>query len=154
LTVADTDQSIRFYRDALRIPVEPGAFGSDQAAALGLKPEQVRVSSGRFPGSPTALELLEVKGGPRTPVKPRPQDPGAIRLSMRVRDLDTAVSKVKAAGATIMSSGDITATVNGARRRIVVSDPDGIFVQFDPLPAPSVAQGQGGGGRAAGLRLD
>jgi hypothetical protein len=58
LTVIDTAQSIRFYRDALRIPVEPGAFGSDQAAVLGLKPEQVRVSIGQFPGSPTALELL------------------------------------------------------------------------------------------------
>ncbi|HEV3304114.1 MAG TPA: VOC family protein [Planctomycetaceae bacterium] len=152
LTVIDTAQSIRFYRDALRIPVEPGAFGSDQAAVLGLKPEQVRVSIGQFPGSPTALELLEVKGTPRTPIKPHPQDPGAIRLSMRVRDLDTAVSKVNAAGATIMSAGDITATVNGARRRVVVSDPNGIFVQLDPLPTPSVAQGQRGGAGAAGPR--
>jgi predicted enzyme related to lactoylglutathione lyase len=152
LTVAATDQSIRFYRDALRIPVEPGTFGSDQAAVLGLKPEQVRISIGQFPGSPTALELLEVRGVTRTPIKPHPQDPGAIRLSMRVRDLDTAVSKVKAAGATIMSSGDITATTNGVRRRLVVSDPNGIFVQFDPLPAPSVAQGQGGGGGGAGPR--
>jgi catechol 2,3-dioxygenase-like lactoylglutathione lyase family enzyme len=150
LNVIDTDQSIRFYRDALKIPVEPGAFGSDHAAVLGLKPAQVRVSSGLFPGSPTALELLEVKGVPRTAIKPRPQDPGAIRLSVRVRDTDTAISKTKAAGATVMSSGDITATVNGARRRLVVSDPNGFFVQFDPLPTASVAQGGGAG--AAGPR--
>ena len=71
---------------------------------------------------------------------------------MRVRDLDTAVSKVNAAGATIMSAGDITATVNGARRRVVVSDPNGIFVQLDPLPTPSVAQGQRGTAGAAGQR--
>lgn len=55
---------------------------------------------------------------------------------MRVRDLDTAIGNVKAAGATIVSSGDITVPVNGARRRVVVSDPNGVFVQFDPLPAP------------------
>lgn len=142
LTVADTNQSIRFYRDALRIPVEPGTFGSDHAAVLGFRSEQVRVSSGQFPGSPTALELLEVQGVERMPMKPRSQDPGAIRLSMRVRDMDTAISNFKAAGAMMVSSGDITAMVNGARRRVVVSDPNGVFVQVDPLPVPGARSGR------------
>ena len=130
--VADLDKSIEFYHDVLGLDL-PGApasraWGTDPALLnfLGTPTAQVRFTTARIPGSTIGVEMVDFKDIDRKPVQPRLQDPGAVRLILLVRDLDTMLSRLKKANVAFVKQG-------GA----VVKDPDGHFIEFvqpDPLP--------------------
>jgi catechol 2,3-dioxygenase-like lactoylglutathione lyase family enzyme len=60
------------------------------------------------------------------PFLPRIQDPGAGFLSVWVRDLDSLLADMKAAGVQIVSAGGKPVEMEGSRR-IIVRDPSGGF---------------------------
>jgi catechol 2,3-dioxygenase-like lactoylglutathione lyase family enzyme len=79
-------------------------------------------------------------------VRPNLQDIGAATLALQVRDMEKVMAKVKASGATIVTSGGTpvnpTGNPSSKFREIVVRDPDGFFVELqqpDPLPAAAAA---------------
>jgi hypothetical protein len=65
--------------------------------------------------------MFEFKDAPRTPFRPRAQDPGAVFLSVWVSDLDALLVRMKAAGIEIVTRGGLPVTVSHAGRFDVVS---------------------------------
>jgi catechol 2,3-dioxygenase-like lactoylglutathione lyase family enzyme len=105
-----------------------------------------RAATFRIPNATFGFELTEFTGGPRRPVRPNIQDPGAATLALQVRDIEKAMAKVMAAGAPIVTAGGVplnpTGNPNSKLREIVVRDPDGFFVELqqpDPLPASAAS---------------
>jgi catechol 2,3-dioxygenase-like lactoylglutathione lyase family enzyme len=140
MTVADTDQTLRVYRDLLKFQPQVGEFGTSPLLDLmGLKGAQLRLTSAQIPGSTLRMEFVEVKGVERAPIRPRLQDPGATRLQVRVRDLDSTITKLKASGAPVVSSGGEPATLQGGLRAAIMPDPNGLYfvlIQAQPPRNP------------------
>jgi predicted enzyme related to lactoylglutathione lyase len=128
MTVADTEQTMRVYRDQLQFQPQVGEFGTIPLLDLmGLKGSQLRLTNAQVPGSPLRLEFIEIKGVDRTPIRPRLQDPGATRFQLRLRDLDATIGKLKTSGSAVVSTGGAPATLNGGIRAAIMPDPNGIF---------------------------
>ena len=106
--VTDLDKSIAFYRDVLGLELPGGS------QPFGAKPEimqlgntigaQNRIAVLRVPGSTLGVELIEYKDIDRKPGHPRFQDPGAANLTLRVRDIDSVMARVKTAGAKVLTA--------------------------------------------------
>jgi len=90
------------------------------------------------PGSALRIEFVEIKGVERSAIRPRIQDPGAARLQIRVKDLDSTIGKLKASGSTVMSAGGIPAMLQGGIRAAIMPDPDGLY--FVLIQAPPRAE--------------
>jgi hypothetical protein len=100
-TVADTEQTMKVYRDVLQFQPQIGVFTNLPLLDLmGLKGAQLRLTNAQIPGSPLRLEFIELKGTAGTPIRPRLQDPGATRFQVRLRDVDATIGKLRAAGST------------------------------------------------------
>jgi catechol 2,3-dioxygenase-like lactoylglutathione lyase family enzyme/predicted enzyme related to lactoylglutathione lyase len=127
-TIADTDQTMRVYRELLQFQPQVGEFSNIPLLDLmGLKGAQLRLTNAQVPGSPLRLEFIELKGAAGTPIHPRLQDPGATRFQLRLRDLDGTIAKLKSAGSSVISSGAAPATLNGGIRAAIMPDPNGVF---------------------------
>jgi len=143
-TVADMDRSIAFYKDAMGLAINAPPFGAAPTDRLSLR-ENLNVTTNtpgatfrptyfRIPGHPDwGLELLQFGNIARTPVQPRMQDPGASILMLQVRDLDAMLSKLKAGGATVVSSGGSPVNMPGKVRSILLKDLDGMYIELDQL---------------------
>jgi catechol 2,3-dioxygenase-like lactoylglutathione lyase family enzyme len=145
-TVADLDDALALYRDALlggssTIEVTPPYTTSLPVTEVLALPRdtQWRYSTLTVPTSGLALELIEYQGNHR----PRPfdiADPGATRIQLRVADIDAAAAALVAAGGTFVSTGGRPIDLPAGERTIragVVRDPDGLFVVLiDSPPAP------------------
>src|SRR5262245_19735174 len=89
--VADLDKSIAFYHDVLGLDLPANtasrAWSSDSALLnfLGVPTSQIRFLTARIPGTTIGVEIVDFKDIDRKPVRPRPQDPGAVRLILFVR---------------------------------------------------------------------
>jgi predicted enzyme related to lactoylglutathione lyase len=134
ITIADTDQTVKFYRDLLGFQLRVGdSFNANQlmAETAGTPGAQFRQSSGNIPGTMTRLTFIEFKGIDRKPLNTRVQDPGTAILQLRVRDVDDAVKTLKAGGATVISTGGVPVTL-GNRRLAIVRDPNNLFLELLP----------------------
>jgi predicted enzyme related to lactoylglutathione lyase len=137
LTVADTEQTMKVYRDVLQIVPQIGEFGTIPLVDLmGLKGAQLRLTNLLIPGSPVRMEFVELKNAGGTPIRPRLQDPGATRFQLRLRDLDATIARLKAAGSTVVSSGGEPATLQGGVRAAIMPDPNGLFFVLIQAPPP------------------
>ncbi len=134
ITVADMSRTVGFYRDLLGFPLRVGeSFNRSKlmAETAGTPGARFRQSSGIIPGSATRLTFIEFKDIDRKPLHARVQDPGAAILQLRVRDVDDAVKKLKAGGATVISTGGVPVSL-GNRRLAIVRDPDNLFLELLP----------------------
>jgi catechol 2,3-dioxygenase-like lactoylglutathione lyase family enzyme len=136
--VANLDRSIEFYRDGLGLEMTgapgPRAFSANAVVSslYDAPGAQSRVASFKIPGSQMAVEIVEFQGLNATPVRPRFFDPGAITLTLPVKDLEeveTRLHRIKGLEWISASMGVVT-----------VSDPDGIFVALTQ-PRPGRAGG-------------
>ena len=141
VTVADTDRAASVYRDVLQMQPQIGSFGTIPLLDLmGLKGAQLRLTTMQVPGSALRLEFIELKGVARTPVRPRIQDPGATRLQIRVKDIESTIGKLKTAGSTVISTGGAPITLPGGVRAAIMPDPDGLYfvlIQAAPRVEPA-----------------
>jgi catechol 2,3-dioxygenase-like lactoylglutathione lyase family enzyme len=129
LTVADTDRTVRVYRDLLQMPLQVGSFGTIPLLDLmGLWGAQIRLTTAQVPGSTLRLEFIELKGVAAAAVHPRLQDPGAARQQLRVKDLDTTIAGLKTAGSTIVSAGGAPVALQGGVRAAIMPDPDNLYL--------------------------
>ncbi|HVV43686.1 MAG TPA: hypothetical protein VHC72_00725, partial [Bryobacteraceae bacterium] len=101
------------------------------AETAGAPGARFRQSPATIPGSATRLTFIEFKDIDRKPLHARVQDPGAAILQLRVRDVDDAVKKLKAGGATVISTGGVPVSL-GTRRLAIVRDPDNLFLELLP----------------------
>lgn len=132
ITIADTDQTVKFYRD-LGFQLRSGEFNGNQlmAATAGTPGAQFRQSSGQIPGSAVRVTFIEFKDIGRKPLRTRVQDPGTALVQLRVRDIDAAIEKMKAAGGTMISAGGVPVTM-GTRKLAIVRDPNNLFLELLP----------------------
>ena len=107
---------------------------------MGLKGSQVRLTTAQVPGSALRMEFVEIKGADRTPIRPRIQDPGATRLQIRVKDLDSTIGKLKASGSSVVSAGGVPATLQGGIRAAIMPDTDGLYFVLIQAPPPRIEQ--------------
>jgi catechol 2,3-dioxygenase-like lactoylglutathione lyase family enzyme len=138
LAVADTARAARVYRDQLQMQPQIGDPGAGPLLDLmGLKRGKVRLTTVDVPGSTLKLELVEVSGVSRTPMRARLQDPGATRLQVRVKDIDATIAALKAGGSSVVSTGGVPVTLQGGVRAAIMPDADGLFfvlIQAAPRP--------------------
>src|SRR5262249_53163171 len=107
LTVANTDQAMRIYRDQLGLTPQTQDFFIDQNVddLLNTPGAQIRHSTAQVPGSALSLEFIEFKNIDRKPIAARIQDPGATRLQLRVRNTDATVKALRTAGGEVITTG-------------------------------------------------
>ena len=92
------------------------------------------MATGTLPGTNMTLEFLEITGVSRSPLDARIQDPGAARLQLSVRNLETALQTLSAAGpSTVVSTGGRIIQQPGSRV-VVVSDLNGLFLVLTDRP--------------------
>ncbi len=135
--VADMDQALAFYRDALGLEVTMSQpFGPNPAIErLGNTPGgQSRFAALKVPGSTLGVELIEYKDIERRPQRPRFYDPGAANLALRVRDVDALFARaMKVPGAKVITAAGKPVTIetpNGMLHVVFLQDPDGFVVEL------------------------
>jgi catechol 2,3-dioxygenase-like lactoylglutathione lyase family enzyme len=134
LNVTNIEQSLTLYRDVMGLevvtpPGQPRAAGAlvSEPGAL-LKTVVLGVPGGTF-----RLELVEWTGTPLKPQQQRIQDPGAVMLAMRVRDIDATLGGVRTLGLRVLTSGGapvVGQDSGGPRKTVMVRDWDGFVVEF------------------------
>lgn len=126
--VGNLDRSIEFYHDALGLEMTgapgPRVFSANAVVSslYDAPGAQSRVASFKIPDSVMAVEIVEFQGLHAKPAGARFFDPGAITLSLSVQDLEatkTRLSRIKGLEWISASMG-----------RVMVRDPDGIFVEL------------------------
>jgi predicted enzyme related to lactoylglutathione lyase len=135
-TVADTEQTMRVYRDLLKFQPQVGELTMPLLDLMGIKGGQLRLTNAQVPGSPLRMEFVEVKGVASTPIRPRLQDPGATRFQLRLRDLDTTIARLRTVGSAVVSTGGVPATLTGGIRAAIMPDPNGVFFVLIQAAAP------------------
>jgi len=131
IAVADTDASLKFYRDllGLRVVGESENCGTEQEHLNSVFGARLRITSLRAPTGP-GIELLEYLS-PRD-ARPFPVDEHANDLIHRQTELHTedeeaAIASLRSAGTRFVSSGNVSFGEHelGFNRGFVVRDPDG-----------------------------
>jgi catechol 2,3-dioxygenase-like lactoylglutathione lyase family enzyme len=147
--VANLEKSIAFYREALGLELDAGPAPLSNStllaqAAASAPRAKARSASFIIPGSEMKFVLIEFSGIERRTVRQHLYDPGVVRFSIQVRDIDTAFARVKPYGIAVPTSGGgpvFTQLPRNKTRAVMMQDPDGFvfeFVQADPLPASDV----------------
>jgi len=101
---------------------------------------EVRYVVLKVPGSTMGVELIEYRGIERRPVAPRFQDPGAANLTVGVRDIDGTLTRLKNAGARVISTGGVPVAIGGRSRNVFLQDLDGFVIELgqpNEPPAPT-----------------
>jgi catechol 2,3-dioxygenase-like lactoylglutathione lyase family enzyme len=139
ITVADTNDTLRLYRDKFGFTTKVGSFRSDSTRLrlMGLDKAEFRITETAVPNVPDQLlEFIEFKGIDRKPLRGRISDPGSSRIQLRVRDLPTAIREFQAVGGVVTSTGGRAVMVDKIPS-VIVRDMNNIFVIMQqPAPAP------------------
>ena len=133
-TVSDTDRMMRVFKDALGFAPETSAFLSDKARLdlMATPGAQYRRTTATVPGSSLRVEFFEFRGIDRKPVQSTTRDPGTPVLRLRVRDIDTTLKSLGAAGVKVWSAGGepvFVGNANGGQRFAITSAPDNLYIQ-------------------------
>jgi predicted enzyme related to lactoylglutathione lyase len=138
IMVADTDKTMRLYKDALGFePQASTAFDGNKLLTdtVGTPGAQFKRSVARIPGTMVTMAFLEFKDIDRRPIKTRTQDPGQPILQLRVRDVDAVAKAWKAAGGEIVSTNGEPVTM-GTNKIVLLRDPNGLMLEILPAPLP------------------
>jgi catechol 2,3-dioxygenase-like lactoylglutathione lyase family enzyme len=123
IVVGDTEAGLRFYRDALGLPVTGTGenWGPEQERLNNVADARLRITMLRAPAGPgiELLEYLTPRDGRPAPSDARPSDLAHWRIVLR-GDVDRAAAKVKTAHPLVL----------GFARGFTVRDPDGHAVEL------------------------
>jgi catechol 2,3-dioxygenase-like lactoylglutathione lyase family enzyme len=132
-TVADSEESVRFYNELLGFDFKLGAaFNTNQemAATAGAPGASFRQSQARIPGTSVPITLIEFKDIERKTLSARTQDPGTTVLQLIVRDVAALTAKLAAAGVPIVSIGGKPVEVAPGLDISIVRDPNGMLLEL------------------------
>lgn len=131
IVVADTDSSLKFYRNllGLRLAGESENFGSEQEHLNNVFGAHLRITSLRPQFGPgiELLEYLSPRSGQPFPSDERSNDIVHRQTEVVASDAQAAAHKLIAAHTKFVSSGVVTESDGqlGFRRGLLVRDPDG-----------------------------
>jgi len=141
IVVADTDASLRFYRDVLGLAVAGRSenHGDEQARLNGVEGAHLRITTLRAARGPGVelLQYLAPTDGRPYPADARPNDLVHWQTTVLAPELDDVASAVRAAGATVVSraAGELAGSRLGLARALLVRDPDGhALLLAEPRP--------------------
>jgi catechol 2,3-dioxygenase-like lactoylglutathione lyase family enzyme len=136
IVVADTDASVRFYRDlGFTVSGESENFGIEQEQLNNVDGAHVRITGLRAPAGGPGLELLEYlapRDGRAYPADERANDLVHWQTELSTTRTEAAVRTLATARAAALSPGVVTlpdATL-GFRRGYAFRDPDGHVMQL------------------------
>lgn len=141
VTIADTDATLRLYRDQLGFRPEVGAFTgeSSRRALMGTPDAEFRVTSSRVPGNPLqVLEFIEFRNIERRALHTRIQDPGSAKIQFHVGDIAAAIAAFKESGGTVATSGGTSMIYRGGPT-VIIRDLNNIFVNLQQIAPPAAA---------------
>jgi catechol 2,3-dioxygenase-like lactoylglutathione lyase family enzyme len=131
IVVADTEASLRFYRDVLGLALAGASenHGEEQAQLNGVERAHLRITTLRAARGPgiELLEYLEPRDGRPYPSDARPNDLLHWQTTLVAPALEEAVRAAGAAGARLVSRGiaDVGRSRLGHARATLLRDPDG-----------------------------
>ena len=135
LTVEDAARTMRRYQElGLAGTMNMIPESNDGLMKMfGLKADaQYRLAAMDVPASGLKLEFIDFKGVDRKTVRANLQDPGSTRMQIQVRDVDAAITVLKAAGGVVVSTGGGTVDLPGrggaVTKTAIVRDPDNLFL--------------------------
>ena len=136
IVVADTEQSTRFYRDALGFQVAGHSenYGTEQEHLNNVFGARLRITSLRAGAGP-AIELLEYLAptdGRPYPADERPNDLVHWQTRIAVRDPEALAGSLLESATQFISAGVVTTDKAelGFRKSLLARDPDGHALQF------------------------
>jgi catechol 2,3-dioxygenase-like lactoylglutathione lyase family enzyme len=142
ITIKDTDETVRFYRDIFGFEFQTGTWVADKAFtdAAGLPSAQYRKSTATITSTTLQMEFYEYRGIDRTPMKAVIHDPGVAIMRLMVKDINATIKGVRAAGMPIVNwSGEPTIQI--AFWFFMGRDPNNFFFQMQqPAQAPRPPQ--------------
>jgi catechol 2,3-dioxygenase-like lactoylglutathione lyase family enzyme len=136
IVVADTESSLRFYRDALGLTVagESENYGPEQEWLNNVFGARLRITTLRAPAGPGVelLEYLTPRDGRPTPVDLKANDLAHWQVRLVVSDASAAYRVAREAQASLVSGGGIVVSDPrlGFRRGVLLRDPDGHAVEL------------------------
>jgi catechol 2,3-dioxygenase-like lactoylglutathione lyase family enzyme len=136
-TVADSEESVRFYNELLGFNFTLGAeFNSNQqmAATAGAPGASFRQSSATIPGTSVPMTLIEFKDIQRKELSGRTQDPGTSILQLVVRDVTQLTKKLKDAGVPVVTTGGEPVEVAPGLKISLVRDPNNMLLELIERP--------------------
>jgi catechol 2,3-dioxygenase-like lactoylglutathione lyase family enzyme len=140
IVVADTDASLKFYRDTLGLKIagESENYGTEQEHLNNVFGARLRITALRAASGPGVelLEYLAPRDGRVRPPDSKANDLMHWETRVVASGVETAARSLRAAKATFVSSGVIV-TASGAGvpdRRVVVRDPDGHAIHLTEFP--------------------
>jgi catechol 2,3-dioxygenase-like lactoylglutathione lyase family enzyme len=137
-SVANLDRSIAFYQDGVGLTLDPlPGFPSGSSPELGVLTHApgatVRAATLRVPGGDVRLTLVQFSGVDARPVRQRLQDPGSVKLVVRVKDMDAAFARVRDRIGGVYTDGGAPIRPEGpaaVNRAVIMRDPDGYPLEF------------------------
>jgi lactoylglutathione lyase len=134
VTVRDLEESLRFYRDALRLEVETlrRTDGKNAAPIVGFEADRIASAMLRIPGTDARVELVEYQGIERHSASCRPCDFGSGHFSLFVDDADALYQRLLDHGFTIRGSDVVTVSwgPHAGAKVMYAIDPDGYHVEL------------------------
>lgn len=133
LTVADTDESIRFYNELLGFDFTRGAGfvdNPDMANTAGAPGASFLQSRATIPGTTIPMVLIEFRDIARKTLSGRTQDPGTTVLQLEVQDVDALTAKLAAAGVSIVSKNGKPAEPFPGLKIVIVRDPNNMLLEL------------------------
>jgi catechol 2,3-dioxygenase-like lactoylglutathione lyase family enzyme len=131
ITIRDTDETVRFYRDIFGFEFQTGTWVTDKAFtdAAGLPAAQYRKSTTTITSTNLEMEFYEYRGIDRTPMKALIHDPGVAIMRLMVKDINATIKGVRTAGMPIVNwSGEPTIQI--AFWFFMGRDPNNFFFQM------------------------
>ena len=137
IVVADTDASVKFYRDLLgmRVAGESENYGTEQEHLNNVFGARLRITALRSAGGPgiELLEYLAPRDGRPFPLDEHANDLVHRQTMLVTRDADSTARQLGSAKIQFVSSG-VIANQNGQlgfSKAFVVRDPDGHAVEIE-----------------------
>jgi catechol 2,3-dioxygenase-like lactoylglutathione lyase family enzyme len=131
IAVAETDRSLRFYRDllGLRVAGTSENYGSEQEHLNGVFGSRVLITGLRSQDGPGIefLHYLAPPGGRQAPADGRATDLMHWQTTLEVADLEGLRQRLRREGIAFLSPGIVALQESGLgfRRALLIRDPDG-----------------------------
>jgi catechol 2,3-dioxygenase-like lactoylglutathione lyase family enzyme len=132
-TVANSEESVKFYEEMLGFDMKLGAAFNDNqqmASTAGAPGASFRQSSATIPGTSVPFTLIEFKNIERKRLSGRTQDPGTTVLQLIVKDVAALTAKLKAGGVAIVSTDGVPVQVAPGLKIAIVRDPNNLLLEL------------------------
>ena len=139
VTVSDLDKTLSVFKVALGFDPKVGMWTQDEkvASIAGLPAAETRSAEAAVPGSNLQIEFREFRNVGRKANESSLRDPGTPILRLHVRDIDTTLTKLFAAGIKVASKDEQYVTLNtnlntngNSVRLVILRGPDNLMIQL------------------------